>query len=373
MKVFASALNSLIAPFCILLLMLGDYWRDRNTDPAQRRIFTSTVSVALLGIVSNFAWDMLELRRGYLVNILLYITVLLYYLCSVATIAKSFVLLDYCIHKSTQRTRRINFGVNIFILAHLLILVGNLFFHYYYKISPTNTYVAGGAFGLHIVLIFVPIICAAADVFVALSYSPSYIINHLIVFAVPTVIGVLLDAYLGTHVLWSFLALSLLFAYLFILRQDADRDPLTKLNNRRSLDEYLEEMEHDAKRDHYSFIMMDLNKFKEINDKFGHFEGDKVLQDFSDIIGLSVRHIDFAARFGGDEFCIIAKGLNNPQRLVERVQENLNLYNRRSKMGYTVSFSHGCDLYTPEDIRAPRDFLSHVDELLYANKLAPHL
>ncbi len=111
-------------------------------------------------------------------------------------------------------------------------------------------------------------------------------------------------------------------------REEADKraitDPLTGLNNRHYLAEMLEKECRRAKRygSPLSCLMVDLDGFKEINDKYGHLEGDSVLRQVAIAVANSVREIDIAARYGGDEFCILAPetGLDGAMQLGERLR-----------------------------------------------------
>ena len=97
-------------------------------------------------------------------------------------------------------------------------------------------------------------------------------------------------------------------AYLYhLLRKEAHTDALTRLPNRRAVNEALERELRRAQRYHHPFsvVMLDLNNFKAINDRFGHQRGDLVLQKLADLLQQHLRETDFVGRFGGDEFLII--------------------------------------------------------------------
>ena len=111
-------------------------------------------------------------------------------------------------------------------------------------------------------------------------------------------------------------------------REEADRravtDPLTGLYNRNYLADALEKECRRAKRygSPLSCLLLDLDDFQVLNDKHGHLEGDSVLRQVAIAIGNSVREIDIAARYGGDEFCILAPetGLEGAMQLAERLR-----------------------------------------------------
>lgn len=103
------------------------------------------------------------------------------------------------------------------------------------------------------------------------------------------------------------------------------RDPLTKCYNRRY---FLKQMSEDvsfSRRHHFplTLLLFDIDFFKNVNDAHGHQTGDRVLRVIVDTAVKKVRHEDLVARFGGEEFAILAKGteIEGARRLGERVRE----------------------------------------------------
>ncbi|MDQ7042355.1 MAG: GGDEF domain-containing protein, partial [Sulfurimonas sp.] len=90
-------------------------------------------------------------------------------------------------------------------------------------------------------------------------------------------------------------------------KKESKEDFLTKLYNRRAIDDYLEVKEAEFKRyeRNFSVIMFDLDKFKNVNDTFGHDAGDAVLVAFAKILKKECRSVDIVGRFGGEEFMAI--------------------------------------------------------------------
>lgn len=114
------------------------------------------------------------------------------------------------------------------------------------------------------------------------------------------------------------------------LRHDALHDELTGLPNRSLFMDRLDRLVLRNKRhtdSNFAVVYIDLDNFKQINDTFGHIEGDKVLIDISRILIENVRDVDTVSRFGGDEFLILLDGYTeskNVQEFVDRVLEALN-------------------------------------------------
>jgi len=116
-----------------------------------------------------------------------------------------------------------------------------------------------------------------------------------------------------------------------INRKLATTDELTNLINRRHFMEILTQQKALSERNNSDFVICfcDLDHFKHINDTFGHHTGDIVLQKFSDILKASIREVDYAARFGGEEFvCLLVDtDLKNAKKITERIRKSLADFN----------------------------------------------
>lgn len=156
-------------------------------------------------------------------------------------------------------------------------------------------------------------------------------------------------------------------------------DPLTQVFNRRFMDIQLQQsLENAAKGEGaFSFLMLDIDGFKAINDRYSHGVGDQVLKAAARILTRNCRSTDFVFRYGGDEFIILLTGSSKEEAL--RVAEKM-----RKEMGQTpffdlkqnpfsVNFSIGVLQYQPE-VRDLGEMLSRLDATLFqAKKEAGHI
>lgn len=100
-------------------------------------------------------------------------------------------------------------------------------------------------------------------------------------------------------------------------------DSMTGLFNRKYLDELLDSAEFNLIRSDYCLIIVDIDKFKDVNDEYGHSTGDEIIKLCSSAIALSIRDDSYGFRYGGEEFLIIAKGTKSEcQILASRISEN---------------------------------------------------
>lgn len=157
------------------------------------------------------------------------------------------------------------------------------------------------------------------------------------------------------------------------LREQAVRDPLTGLYNRRHLQQALPvELQRAQRRGQpVSVVVLDLDHFKQVNDRHGHAMGDRVLKATADLLQSQVRAEDFCARFGGEEFCLVLAGAT-AQQTMERLGVLLQQYAELVVSdGHTplsgLSFSAGIAVY-PTHGNSDDELLSAADHALYQAK-----
>lgn len=156
-----------------------------------------------------------------------------------------------------------------------------------------------------------------------------------------------------------------------LLRIQATHDPLTGLVNRAYFDETLQRASARAARDGHPFgvVYIDLDDFKQVNDRHGHHVGDLLLQEVADRIGSVVRAGDCAARFGGDEFVILVDDHQEcgVYRLAERLHEAFEAPFMTGSYSLAMSASVGVAFY-PRHGRQGLTLLQAADKAMYAAK-----
>ena len=190
------------------------------------------------------------------------------------------------------------------------------------------------------------------------------------------VIGVIQTLWLKIPMFCFGCSIMMLYVYISSLNDQVSLDELTKLNNRTQLKKYIAndiQKQNPGKIDRY-VLMIDLNKFKHINDHYGHVEGDHAIKRAADALMMSCAGSPmktFIARYGGDEFIVIVKTESEDQikKLCSDIKETLIRLNTESGAAYELTASIGYAGYSA-DISNFQKALGEADEALYREKAA---
>ena len=153
-------------------------------------------------------------------------------------------------------------------------------------------------------------------------------------------------------------------------------DPLTRLANRRGLDQFLENVWQQSIRtsQSISILIIDVDQFKSYNNQYGHPGGDRALQQLARILRAAAsRSTDLCARVGGEEFVVLmaATGERGSLQVAKEIQENLhreNIIHTASNTG-RLTVSIGINTLIPDRNSSIEEFFEAADKALYSAKL----
>ena len=152
----------------------------------------------------------------------------------------------------------------------------------------------------------------------------------------------------------------------------ANRDAITELLNRRAGLSLLEKEMDISKINNKSLTIcfIDIDRFKEINDNFGHAEGDKILKNIGKVLKDNARKTDIVMRIGGDEFVIVFcdAEIDDANILWERIYDEINKLNKETHYKYNISLSYGFSEYSSESPLSIKELLHNADKSMYSNK-----
>ncbi|RJX22147.1 MAG: GGDEF domain-containing protein, partial [Desulfobulbus sp.] len=180
---------------------------------------------------------------------------------------------------------------------------------------------------------------------------------------------IFLNLFGGIILIYSYFLMGRIEKTRIQLEQQSRVDPLTGVMNRRALFDQATPLFQQAERTRspLAVLFADLDKFKAVNDSFGHSAGDQVLRDFAAILRDSVRRYDVVARLGGDEFVLLLPDstLALAEQTARRIQQAVSEYAAVKSLDFSVTFGLG---------EAPRHgselavILDRVDNALYQSK-----
>jgi diguanylate cyclase (GGDEF)-like protein len=160
------------------------------------------------------------------------------------------------------------------------------------------------------------------------------------------------------------------------LEDQAHRDGLTGLHNRRVYDEYMERIWRQSQREQaqLAIMLIDIDYFKPYNDLYGHQAGDEALRRVAEVIEHGAqRPLDFAARYGGEEFALVLYGASHDvaSELAEQLRQKvlaLAIPHARSAIADRLTVSVGVAIITPGAARSLAGAIQMADEALYQAK-----
>jgi diguanylate cyclase (GGDEF)-like protein len=160
------------------------------------------------------------------------------------------------------------------------------------------------------------------------------------------------------------------------LEETNKRDPLTNLYNRAYLDQYLHEAFHASQRDRapLSVAFADLDRFKSVNDTFGHAAGDQILITAANVLRANVRSADVVARYGGEEFMLVFPCTDYAllkticERVVRAFQETRHDVGVKRDLSVTVSIGMATH-NGGRTFRSVEELVKAADKALYTAKL----
>ena len=249
-----------------------------------------------------------------------------------------------------------------------------------FEITPENTYVRGPMIAMHVIVCFMYLIIAEVKVVGAIRREESKLrrseIKPLLYFAVPALLGGIIQSFCYGLTMFQ-IGITVAILLLYETRQTSiiHTDALTKLNNRRALDEYIEGMTKGSESRTMTFIMIDINKFKMINDNCGHLVGDEVIKAVSTVLKKACGAMEFRlfiCRYGGDEFLIAGAGLSDQETdsLINTVADDVKTLSDEFDIGFDFSASIGEATGKCSGYDEAMELISIADSRMYENKKA---
>ncbi|HWR41492.1 MAG TPA: GGDEF domain-containing protein [Patescibacteria group bacterium] len=367
-----STMDSSLLSFVVLAIIYFNVYNRQEKVFLQYKLFIDLVRsnmamlvIDILGWIFNGLPGMGNLAANTGFNLLLYLT-------EPIPLMLGFLYTNFQVLRDENQIERLKKRFVLLWFANAVPAVMSLQTGWFFFVDSQNIYHRGEYYWCHVAY------CASLMV-----YSLGFILynrnllerryfHSLLLFYAPQIIGSSIQNFkYGVSYNWSGMMVSLLVIFFNIQDRGLNTDYLTGLYNRRQLDNYMKaKIKKSAAGKSFSAILIDLNEFKQINDRLGHDAGDEALRDAVGIIKKCLRNDDFVARFGGDEFFVILD--IHDRELLEltanRLREGADQFNVETSKEYEISFSLGYDVYEGWRELSPDAFFKHIDALMYADK-----
>ncbi|PKK98328.1 MAG: hypothetical protein CVV57_07435 [Tenericutes bacterium HGW-Tenericutes-2] len=331
-------------------------------------LFHWIIIVNMIGLIAEAASWIFDLKPGFINYLISYSSNFLVFLMAPIIVGLWASYLDYKLFSNRKRIYNRYFYMFPAMITFVILLF-NFKLPLYFSIDQqTNVYTSGNLLPLQYLFVYSVYLYIIILVIQNRKHKDTNTIKGIILFLAFPLLGSTLQLIQNNLLFtWSSLAISLVVVYIFMETTSGSLDYLTKLYTRKILEIYVKSLIED-KKDFY-VVMIDFDRFKEVNDLFGHSIGDRVLIEFSNIIiETSSNYQLFASRLGGDEFLLVLQ--NNieevPKKLIEELKQKVNLHPYMSKFKF-LSFSAG---YVQYDHKMNLDdLLTAVDKKMYEKKI----
>ncbi|MCR5764225.1 MAG: GGDEF domain-containing protein [Treponema sp.] len=366
-----------IDSFCCVVLGIILYSLFRNYDrQTKQRYYMKALLMGVISFICEINWALIEGKILYEPRLINYLTNAVYYvssilmgynwLCYVETVLESNVF------KKPLFKAIIHIPVVIVIAGVIISYFNGLFFY----IDSNNIYHRGNLVMLHTSLCHFYTIATSVHAFVMAIKTKVYvksveyrILSMFLLF--PLTIGIIQIVMPNIPTVSAGITLAFLFVYIDLQNLLISVDTLTGINNRNQLMRYLgARIRNESENGSLYVFMLDVNKFKKINDTYGHVEGDAALIRCANALKLANRHIkSFIGRYGGDEFIVISDIENKEEAdsYCQKMTDELAKICEEEKVPYDLSFSIGYAQYN-KSLKTIQAFIAEADKKLYEVK-----
>lgn len=245
------------------------------------------------------------------------------------------------------------------------------FFHWVFYIDQDGVYHRGPLFFVIMVIAYAYLLTGFLVLLKRRKNLIGMDFHFLTLFCLMPMIGGLVQGLVyGVLLMWASQSCSLTIMYLYLQERMIQTDYLTGAWTRHSFEYTIAQKLRSNKHTPFGVVYADIDNLKQINDAFGHLEGDSAIRATVATIREVLRKGDAVARLGGDEFAIL---LNVPdcealQSVVQRISKALDAYNNQSGKPYRLSLSLGGDMFEAAADGNVDAIVDRVDCLMYAQK-----
>lgn len=355
--------------FCLMFLISSRY-SNKSAKRAGEFLFNFMIVFTILNLVVESITFLIDGMPGKIIHVLQYI------LNAISIFGATLMGYIWClfeefkIHHSLKRVNKIAFALAVPAVVNFLLVSLDCFgTGLLFSVSKDNVYTRGSFGWISYTFICFYYIYSIVVVYMAKHKGSQMHFFPVYTFILPCVMGTIVQGmHYGIATGWFSVAIAILLVEMQLQKEESFVDELSGLYNRKYLDFFYKQMLIKKYTKVYG-IMMDLNRFKKINDTYGHTVGDDAIRTISSLLSYWVETPDTVIRFAGDEFIIICvnKTQNEVTELMDSIRKNMLDYNELGKKPYKLSFSMGYAEYSDE-YKGLDEFLRDMDMRMYEDK-----
>jgi len=349
-----------------LFILFGLYlfFRTTKVKSYSKWLIHLLIIATAVGIVMEPLTWIFDREHFFLAYYLEYISNFILFLVAPIIAGLLMTYVDFRLYKNPKRisSKWYYQHGSIFTLIVLLINIGEPL---YFSVDPvTHGFSQGDWVYMHYILILSLYLFMLVLVF---NNRKKLLLKEAVIFVlcffIP-IIGMVIQMYASkVHLSWTSIVFSLFIVYIFLETSPTEVDFLTHVYNRKSYETYITYLVQNSLE--FCVISFDLNKFKEINDQYGHSKGDAVLITFAEILKRTFSEVGIVARLGGDEFAVVlTKNWDAIEDMLDQVIEAIHQH--KDPVLQSLEFSYGHQIYSSK--MSIDEFYISVDEKMYAMK-----
>ena len=358
--------NNIFALFLLSILLIVVIVKKDIYDYSRKLFYRMIIINMILLVVEVFAWafDGITTTEAVITNYVFNILLILFEPI-MASMWLSYV--DYKINGSIERLKKRMFYLHASVFSGILLII-NIFTPVAFTIDDNNVYHRGSLLWLSLVFVFGLVLYTIVLAIQNRKTISDRMIFFIAAFALLPVLVSFIQLFVyGLILTWAVVALGVVFAYYLLEIAGNSVDYLTGLSSRRKIEEIITGCIEN--KEVFTVIMIDLENFKTINDKYGHKKGDETLIHFSKVLLKIFGKSNFVSRIGGDEFLIVLRdsrtqGNEYFRELLLNEVTAYGTFDLLKQIGYSI----GIKEFATDSNLTIDTILDDVDKLMYEDK-----
>ena len=363
--------------FCSIILSILLYSLLKNYDrQTKQRCYMKALITGIISFIAEINWALIEGKFFPEPRIINYLTNAVYYISSIMMGYNWLCYVEISLDSPFYKNKILRGIARIPILMVIAGVIASYFNGIFFYIDENNVYHRGNLIFLHTFLCHLFTLVTSIHSLIKSFKTKIYlkaveyrILSMFLIF--PLIIGIIQIIVPSIPTVGIGITLAFLFVYIDLQNLLISVDTLSGLNNRNQLIRYLGgRIRNDFENENLYLFMLDVNKFKSINDTYGHVEGDAALVRCSEALKLASKHEkNFIGRYGGDEFIIIAdlKNDEEAESVCTKMKDALAQICEEDKVSYDLSLSIGYARYE-KSMKSIQAFIAAADQKLYEAK-----